>query len=178
MTLSTTSVPCMSETTSPAAPDSPGRRVQRVRHEIKRREVTVAAITRPSANFASITLRSPALEDFTSLSFDDHVKLILEVGGETVRRDYTPRAFDRQRNELVIEFALHGHGPASEWARTAQVGQAAVIGGPRGSMVVPTDYDWHLLAGDASALPAIHRRLEELPASTRAVVLIEADVAD
>jgi NADPH-dependent ferric siderophore reductase len=39
------------------------------------------------------------------------------------------------------------------------------IGGPRGSFIVPMDLDWHLLVGDATALPAIARRLSELPAS-------------
>ena len=45
-------------------------------------------------------------------------------------------------------------------------------------MIIPTDYDWHLLVGDDSALPAIHRRLEELPAGTRAIVRLQiADAA-
>jgi NADPH-dependent ferric siderophore reductase len=53
------------------------------------------------------------------------------------------------------------------------------IGGPRGSFIVPTDFDWHLLIGDETALPAVARRLEELPAGTRAIVrLAVADPAD
>jgi NADPH-dependent ferric siderophore reductase len=83
-------------------------------------------------------------------------------------RDYTPRRYDPAAGELTIEFALHGDGPACRWAAAAQVGDTATIGGPRGSFIVPLDYDWHLLAGDASALPAIARRLEELPAGARA----------
>ena len=84
-------------------------------------------------------------------------------------------SFDAARCELTIEFALHGHGRASEWARQAAPGQRAQIGGPRGSMILPLDCDWHLLAGDATALPAIHRRLEELPSGSRAIVLVQAD---
>ena len=38
-----------------------------------------------------------------------------------------------------------------------------------------TQYDWHFLIGDDTALPAIARRLAELPAGTRAVVLAEVD---
>lgn len=45
-------------------------------------------------------------------------------------------------------------------------------------MIIPTDYDWHLLAGDASALPAIRRRLEELASSAKAIVIVLADAAD
>ena len=54
-----------------------------------------------------------------------------------------------------------------------------MIGGPRGSFVLPTDYVWHLLIGDDTALPAVARRLEELPAGARAIVrMMVADVAD
>lgn len=156
------------------------RRVQRVRHELKRRDVQVARVQPVGTGFVGITFSGDDLADFVSDGFDDHVKFMFEDGtGEIIRRDYTPRHFDRARRELTIEFALHGHGQASEWARQARVGQRAVIGGPRGSMVVPVDYDWHLLAGDASSLPAVHRRLEELPAGTQAIVLLQvADAAD
>jgi NADPH-dependent ferric siderophore reductase len=45
--------------------------------------------------------------------------------------------------------------------------------------VVPKDFDWHLLVGDETALPAIARRLEELPAGVQAFVIAEtADPAD
>jgi NADPH-dependent ferric siderophore reductase len=68
---------------------------------------------------------------------------------------------------------LHGDGPASTWAEQAAPGQQLGIGGPRGSFVVPTGFDWHVLIGDETALPAIARRLEELPAAAQALVLIE-----
>ena len=54
----------------------------------------------------------------------------------------------------------------------ARAGDAAVIGGPRGSIVIADDLPWHLLAGDATALPAIARRLDELPAGTPTTVLL------
>jgi len=152
---------------------SPSRRVQRVRHDLLAREVRVSRIQRISPGFLSITFAGESLASFVSLSFDDHVKLMLGgASGGAYRRDFTPRNFDLQRCELTLEFALHESGVACAWARQAQVGDAAVIGGPRGSMIVPPDYDWHVLAGDASALPAIHRRLEELPQGSQAVVLV------
>ncbi len=76
--------------------------------------------------------------------------------------------------ELTIEFALHGDGPAARWAAQAAPGQRATIGGPRGSFVITLDYDWHLLVGDESAMPAIARRLEELPAGATAIVILQA----
>src|SRR3546814_12528631 len=47
------------------------------------------------------------------------------------------------------------------------------IAGPRGSFLVPTAFDWHLLIGDETAIPAIARRLEELPAAAKAIVIIK-----
>ena len=122
------------------------------------------------------------LAGFTSLGFDDHVKLFFPQGpagadGEPpmASRDYTPRRYDPAANTLEIEFVLHDAGPASRWAKQVQPGQSLRIGGPRGSFIIPTNFDWHLLIGDDTALPAIARRLAELPADTRAVVLLEVD---
>ncbi|WP_338770269.1 siderophore-interacting protein [Massilia sp. METH4] len=151
-------------------------RVQRVRHELKRRDVEVVKVEPLGRHFVAVTFRGEELADFVSASFDDHVKFIFDDGGaEPVRRDYTPRRYDREARELTIEFALHGDGKASSWARQAAVGQRATIGGPRGSMIVPIDYAWHLLAGDATALPAIRRRIEELPSSVRAIVVVACE---
>lgn len=152
-----------------------GRTVQRVRHEIKFREVAVSRIRQTGTNMLSITFKGEALSDFVSLSFDDHIKFVFpDTTGESVRRDYTPTEYDKQRNELTLEFALHAEGAATDWARRAREGAEAVIAGPRGSMIIPVDYDWHLLVGDLSALPAITRRLKELPKGTRAMAIIEA----
>jgi NADPH-dependent ferric siderophore reductase len=141
--------------------------------------LTVARIDQLSPEVLSIVFTGTELENFLSASFDDHVKLILAGAGEDpVMRDYTPRRYDPAAGELTIEFSLHGTGPACRWAAAAQPGDTATIGGPRGSFIVPLDYDWHLLAGDASALPAIARRLEELPAGARAIVIVQIDPAD
>ncbi len=150
------------------------RRVQRVRHELRRRDVYVASVERLGTDFIRIVFSGDALSDFVSLGFDDHVKFMVDdQDGDVVRRDYTPRRFDPARRLLTIDFAIHGDGKASEWARHAVVGQPAVIGGPRGSMIVPTDYDWHLLVGDATAAPAIGRRLAELPPNAHALVIAQ-----
>jgi NADPH-dependent ferric siderophore reductase len=159
-------------------PLPPRRRIERVRFEPCRRELAVARVERPTPGFAAITLAGPALAGFQSRSFDDHLKLMLpQPDGTVAMRDITPRAFDAARQELRLEIALHGHGPASLWAAQAAPGQPAVIGGPRGSMIIPADHDWHLLAGDATALPAILRRLDELPQGSSAQVLVQVENA-
>lgn len=153
--------------------------IERVRHDLKMREVEVARIAQLSPGFVSITFKGDALADFNSLSFDDHVKFMVDgADGQQVRRDYTPRRFDQEACEVDLEFKLHGNPGAAEWARTAVVGQRAIIGGPRGSMILPLAMDWHLLIGDASALPAVARRLEELPQDARVQAVLLVDAAD
>ncbi|RVU43953.1 siderophore-interacting protein [Rubrivivax rivuli] len=169
----------------PAAADDASAFVQRVRHELKRRVLTVLRVQAPSPAVRSITLGGSDLDDFVSLSFDDHVKLFvppaagMPAGAPPVMRDYTPRHFDAAARELTIDFVLHGHGPAATWAAQAAPGQTVAVGGPRGSMVLRAALPWQWLVGDASARPAITRRLAELPAGAAAtVVLIEPDAAE
>jgi len=163
--------------------DPAARTPRRVRHEPRRRELEVLRVETIAAHMIRVTLGGD-LAGFTSLGFDDHVKLFFPDGpagadGEvpTAARDYTPRRYDGAANTLDIEFVLHDAGPATRWAEQAQPGQVLRIGGPRGSFIIPNTYDWHLLIGDDTALPAIARRLGELPAGTRAVVLAEVDGA-
>ena len=152
--------------------------VQRVRHELHRRELVVDSVTPLGEHFVSVTFGGAALDGFVSLGFDDHVKFMLGDGDDQVRRDYTPRSYDAQSRQLTIEFALHGEGAASDWARQAAPGQPATIGGPKGSMIVPLDFDWHLFLADVTGLPAIRRRLEELPSGTRAIVVAQVAASD
>lgn len=99
--------------------------------------------------------------------------LIWPEGAQPIMRDYTPRHFDARALTLEIDFALHTAGPATRWAMQAQPGQQLGLGGPKGSFIVPTGFDWHLLIGDSTALPAISRRLQELPKGAHAEVLVE-----
>lgn len=149
--------------------------VRRVRHDVRRRRLEVAATRFLSPRMLRVTLTGAALADFTSLGFDDHVKLVLGTGDAPVMRDYTPRRHDAAALELDIDFALHETGPATRWALSARPGDRLEVAGPRGSFIVPPQFDWHLLAGDETALPAIGRRLEELPAGVSAFVYAEVE---
>jgi NADPH-dependent ferric siderophore reductase len=156
--------------------------IGRVRHEARRRLLTVQRVDRLTPNMVRVTLGGD-LTGFVSGAYDDHVKVFFPLPGQDAPtigdpsdgvarspgRDYTPRRYDE--NELVIDFAIHDAGPATAWAAAAKPGQRIGVGGPRGSFVVPDDFDWYLFVGDETALPAIGRRLEELRADTRAIVV-------
>ncbi len=169
----------------------------RVRHELRFRDLEVRDVARVTPNLVRVTLGGDSLEGFVSAGFDDHMKVIFPdaVTGEIrlpnlaiaraddtspkpTMRDYTPHHFDAKTNTLQVDFVLHEAGPATAWARQAKPGQRLGIGGPRGSFVMTTDFDWHLLIGDATALPAISRRLAELQAGTKAAVLVEVEMLE
>lgn len=183
-------------TKHPAANAYPNRIPQRVRHTLRFRAVEVVQTERITPHLLRVTVSGDELEEFVSPGFDDHVKLffpdangILALptigpdgpvwpnGIKPVMRDYTPRNFDPVAKTLEIDFALHLAGPATRWAEQAAPGQRLGVGGPRGSFIVTTDFDWHLLVGDDTALPAISRRLAELPADAHAIVIAEVDSA-
>jgi NADPH-dependent ferric siderophore reductase len=91
-----------------------------------------------------------------------------------VTRTYTVRAWDVATGELTIDFVWHGdEGLAGPWAATARPGDRLQFFGPGGGYAPSPDADWHLLAGDESALPAIAVALEKLPAGARALALVE-----
>ena len=151
----------------------PQHRIERVRYELAKRQVTVSKIEKNGDGFARITFAGETLQGFQSQSFDDHIKFIFQdASGNTVMRDYTPLSATAEQGELTLEFALHGHGAAATWAQQAVAGMQAIIAGPKGSMIIPAQQDWHLLVGDASSLPAIRRRLAELPSSAQVTVML------
>lgn len=174
-----------------------------VTHPLVLRELTVSRVVDVTPRMRRVTLTGPQLEEFTgsgfdlpkfvSTGFDDHVKLVFADGGQiaealpiqrahsidwtdsevTLTRDYTPRRFDPVAGELELDFVRHGDGPAASWAEAAAVGDSLHVVGPKSSLVLPTDVEWMLLAGDETALPAIGRYLDERPGDVPAIVIVE-----
>ena len=102
-------------------------------------------------------------------SFND-----LPVARRPTVRTFTVRSADTDRRELAIDFVVHGdHGVAGPWALAATPGQPAYLMGPSGAYAPDPAADWHLLAGDEAALPAISAALEALPDNAIGKVFIE-----
>lgn len=171
--------------------------ITRVKLPVRIRRVTVQAVSRPTRHVVRVVLAGDDLEGFQSPAADDHVKVFFPAEGQTeptlpslgpdgptvpegatppVMRDYTPLRFDAEARTLELELALHGEGVASRWAERAKPGDVLGLGGPKGSTVVDyAGYAGFLLVGDESSLPSITRRLAELPAGTRATVLVSVE---
>ena len=153
---------------------------------------------RLSPHMIRVVLGGEGLAAFATRGQTDHyVKLLFPAPGATypepldvrrireefpreqwpTTRTYTVRSWDEDSRELALDFVLHGdEGLAGPWAANAKPGDVLHFSGPGGGYAPDPEADWHLLAGDESALPAIAAALEALPADAVAHVFIE--VAD
>jgi NADPH-dependent ferric siderophore reductase len=159
-----------------------------------------------SPTLVRIVAGGPGLDSFvTSDSTDSYVKvvfvhprtprpLLLDEDGrvdmDAVRdsvapeqaprqRSYTVRAFDESTRELTLDFVVHGDaGVAGPWAAAAQPGDEILFMGPGGGYTPDPAAGRHLLAGDASALPAIAVALERLPHDASGHVVVEVHDGD
>lgn len=159
------------------------------------REMRVHRVAEVTPRMRRITLKGENLERFSG--GDLHLRLLLPPQGVTVPewpvigpnglpkwpsstlrpvlRTYTARRVDVAAGEMDIDLVMHeGKSIAADWAARAQPGDVVGIIGPEGGRV--GDAEWYLLAGDETALPAIARTLESLPADKRGVAIVE--VAD
>ncbi|EKF56346.1 Siderophore-interacting protein [Galbibacter marinus] len=95
-------------------------------------------------------------------------------------RTYTHKGVNLAKNELYIDFVNHGdNGPASSWAIHAELGDklgVAMRTAPK--ELYPSDVDWFLLVGDATAIPVLGAILEDLSASSKGVCVIQVSSSE
>jgi NADPH-dependent ferric siderophore reductase len=141
-----------------------------------RLRLEVLRTSRVTPHMIRIVFGRGDIANFTDNGFADHyVKLAFpQPDGDEVVRTYTVRRYDAEAGELTIDFVHHGdEGAAGPWAANAQPGDELQLSGPGGAYSPLGDADWHLLAGDESALPAIGSALERMPAGAKVIALIE-----
>jgi NADPH-dependent ferric siderophore reductase len=91
-------------------------------------------------------------------------------------RTYTVRRVDEAARELAIDFVIHGdEGLAGPWAASARPGDSIIFTGPGGGYNPDPTADWHLLAGDEAALPAVAAVVESLPSDARGLAFLEVE---
>jgi NADPH-dependent ferric siderophore reductase len=141
---------------------------------VPRFDVEVLSVTELTPRMRRISLSGPELEDFDYLPGQD-MMLLLPDGERTVARRYSIRRLDRTARRLDIDVVLHGNGPGMRWASTARPGQRIEVMGPRGKISLNPSADWHLFAGDETALPGQSAMLEALPDGVPAMAFFELD---
>ncbi|MGX1812071.1 siderophore-interacting protein [Nocardia sp. NPDC055321] len=128
-----------------------------------------------SDHLIRVHLGGPGFASFEANDFTDaYVKLVFPGPDGEIMRTYTVRAIDRAAQEIAIDFVHHGtEGVAGPWAAAAEPGDTIDLLGPGGAYAPRADADWHLLAGDESALPAIAAACAALPIDATGRVFIE-----
>lgn len=91
---------------------------------------------------------------------------------ELIQTHYTVRAVDASRGHLHADVFEHPGGGTGQWLATDPLGQTVGLLGPGGGSVPSSG--WLLLGGDETAVPALVRSLESLPASTEGIAFLVA----
>lgn len=100
----------------------------------------------------------------------------LAGGGRPTLRTYTVTELDVAAGTLAIDFVVHGDtGVAGPWAAAVEPGETISVRGPGGAYAPDTSADWHLLAGDEAALPAIRQSLAALPADAQGYAVVQVE---
>lgn len=106
------------------------------------------------------------------------LKQALPADDRPAKRTYTIRWLDPAARRLAIDFVVHGEeGIAGPWAARAVPGDTLVLMGPSGKWSPNQEADWHLFAGDDSALPAIAAGMEALHPAAVGHAYLEVDSA-
>ena len=120
-----------------------------------------------------VVLSAPELAGFRYRPGQDVMLMVAVDGDRPVRRRYTIRDIDAERRLLTLGIVRHDGGPGERWVATARAGDRIEGIGPRGKIFPAAGVDWHLFAGDFSALPAYFAMASSLPAGQRATVILE-----
>jgi NADPH-dependent ferric siderophore reductase len=142
--------------------------------------LVVTATEHRSPSLVRVRFRTADLSAFADSVFTDrYVKLAIPTDDGEVVRTYTALEPDLEARSLAIDFVVHGdEGVAGPWAAAAAPGDALTVRGPGGAYAPDPAADWHLIAGDESAIPAIGAAIEALPAGTPAYVFVEVSGPD
>ncbi|MCC3311988.1 siderophore-interacting protein [Nocardia africana] len=122
-----------------------------------------------------VYLGGPGFAGFQPNGFTDaYVKLLFPGPDGETTRTYTVSSIDTEAEEIAIDFVYHGdEGVAGPWAATARPGDRIELFGPGGAYSPKPEADWHLLAGDEAALPAIATACAALPSDAVGRVFVE-----
>ncbi|MCT1885027.1 siderophore-interacting protein [Dietzia cinnamea] len=137
--------------------------------------LTVLRTETVTAHLVRVILGGEGFDSFAARAdTDSYVKIELPHAGETVVRTYTVRRCDPVAREVWIDFVVHGDaGVAGPWACSVTPGTQVALRGPGGGYRPDPEADFHLLAGDETAVPAVAAALESLPEDAVGAVFLE-----
>ncbi|MBL4906277.1 MAG: siderophore-interacting protein, partial [Sneathiella sp.] len=135
-------------------------------------------------NMRRITVGGQALADFPVGSEGGYIKLLFptpdfrpadfSANDKPILRTYTIRHHRADKNELDIDFVVHGDsGVAAQWCQYAKPGNEIAFAGPGNLKAINTSADWFLFVADMAAMPAALAVLSTLPQTAVGTVFFE-----
>lgn len=184
-------------------PSDPVPQARPAEHPVRVRRLEVLRRETVTPRMVRVVLGGPGLAGFESHAPDEHVKLVLPDPDGTTRppteladgsalewprpfppnreytvRRYVPHAGEQGAGEVWFDFVVHAGGLASDWAQQVEPGASIWVAGPRPGLLVPPEFGHQVLLADHTALPAVARWLEELPAGVDAQAVVAVPDAD
>ena len=157
--------------------------------------VALKRLERIAPRMTRMTVAGPAVARFDPGPFTDtYIRLVFPRPGVTYPHDldlhrihaelprsawprtrtYTVRSLDPAAGEMAIDIYDHGcPGLTPSWLATLRPGDPVLLQEMRGLYRPGAEADWHLLVGDAVALPAIAVTLAAMAPGVRAKVIVE-----
>ncbi len=112
--------------------------------------VTITGIEDVGENFRLLSMQGIGLHDVEWIP-GQTVQILI---GNLTKRAYTPMSLDADAGSASFLFYLHGKGPGSEWAASAQTGNICQVMRPKNSIDFTSINEPTLFFGDETSLAA------------------------
>ncbi len=148
------------------------------------RTVKVVNSQQLTPNMRRVTVGGESLADFPKGYEGGYIKLLFptpdfrpaecDTSDKPIMRTYTIRHHRAEKNELDIDFVVHGDdGIASRWCQQAKPGDEITIAGPGDLKPANPSADWFLFVADMAAMPAALVQLSSLPGTAVGTAIFE-----
>lgn len=149
------------------------------------RKAQVLSTKQITPHLQRIVVGSDEFKDLTPSYIGHYVKVLLPHNGEldlniktALMRSYTINHVNEQTGALTLDFVINmHHGPATNWAQTAKVGDSLAIAGPGPKKLDNYSHSHYVLLGDLTSVNAVKGYAQQLPHSAKIDMFIHAPSA-
>ncbi|KAA1153547.1 siderophore-interacting protein [Pseudoalteromonas sp. FUC4] len=135
------------------------------------RKAKVLSTEQITPHLQRIVVGSDDFADITSVHIGNYVKVLIPQNGvadfnlkTACMRSYTIQHVNEESGALTLDFVINMHqGPATHWAKIAQVGDELGIAGPGPKKLDNYGHSHYVLLGDLTSVNAIKGYIQQLP---------------
>jgi len=146
------------------------------------RKAKVLSTEQITPHLQRIVVGSDDFADITCAHIGNYVKVLIPQNGVAdlnlkmaCMRSYTIQHVNEQSGALTLDFVINMHqGPATHWAKIAQVGDELGIAGPGPKKLDNYQHSHYVLLGDLTSVNAIKGYVQTLPLFSKIDAFIHA----